>query len=220
VTLEKEEAFSDDGVLLGFRDVPAPVLATLGVALIADYPSFVAGEVADGRLAAFERAATDLGILFMVHPEWDVISMNGYTFPSSGPPEGLPPDLEIAGFDGDTGLYLVQLKAPLAAGWWARMTDVSEVVGYYPWNTYLLRFPPALLPAVRALDMVQHCSPYQPAYKISPAIPDSAQPVEVVVELDAAQDLTDVTALLESLGGSGTAVFRLGARGVVQVEVD
>jgi hypothetical protein len=81
VTLEKEEIFSDEGVLLGFHDFPAPVLATLGMALIADYPSFVAGEVADDSVAVFELAAMDLGISFTLHPEWDVISMNGYTFP-------------------------------------------------------------------------------------------------------------------------------------------
>jgi hypothetical protein len=220
VTLEKEEIFSDDGVFLGFRDFPAPVLATLGVGLIADYPSYVAGEVADGRLADFEQAAADLGILFMVHPEWDVISMNGYTFPSSGPPEGLPPDLQIAGFDGDTGLYLVQLRAPLAAEWWARLTAVAEVVGYYPWNTYLLRIPPVALAALRTLGMVQHISPYQPAYKISPSIPDTDQPVKVVVELDAEQDLTEITALLASYGGSGADVLRARSRGFVQVAVD
>jgi hypothetical protein len=146
--------------------------------------------------------------------------MNGYTFPSSAPPEGLPPDLQITGFDGDTGLYLVQLKAPLAAGWWARVTAVADVVGYYPWNTYLLRVAPVALPALRTLGMVQHISPYQPAYKISPSIPDTDQPVKVVVELDAEQDLTEITALLDSFGGSRVDVLPGGLRGVVQVEVD
>jgi hypothetical protein len=220
VTLEKQEIFSDDGELLGFRDFTAAQLDSLAVDVIADYPTFVAGEVDDGDVAAFEQTAADQGFLFALHPEWDVIALNGYSFPSAGPPLGLPPDLQIPGFDGETGLYLVQLKAPPAAGWREVLARVGEVVGYYPWNTYLMRFPPNALPTVRALGFVQHVSPYQPAYKISTNIPDADQPVDVVVVLDGGQDLTQVIGLLESYGAAGLGTLAGESRGVVQVAVD
>lgn len=220
VTLEKHEIFSTEGELLGFRGFTAHELDSLGVAVIADYPTYVAGEVVDDHVAAFQQAATNQGILFALHPEWDVIALNGYAFPSDGPPLGLPPDLQIPGFDGDTGLYLVQLKAPPAAGWREVLARVGDVIGYYPWNTYLMRFPPDALPTVRALSFVQHCSPYQPAYKISANIPDAEQPVDVVVVLDGGQDLTQVTALLDSYGAAGLATLPGESRGVVQVALD
>jgi len=111
VTLEKHEIFSTEGELLGFRDFTPAQLDSLGVDVIADYPTFVAGEVDDGDVAALQQAAADQGFLFALHPEWDVIALNGYTFPSAGPPLGLPPDLQIPGFDGDTGLYLISCSS-------------------------------------------------------------------------------------------------------------
>ena len=175
VTLEKQEIYSQEGELLGFRDFTAQALDSLGVRVIADYPTYVAGEVSDDDVVAFQHVATDQGILFTLHPEWDTVSLNGYSFPSSGPPLGLPQDLQVPGFDGDIGLYLVQLKAPPAAGWQEMLTRAGEVVGYYPWNTYLMRLPPAALAGVRSLSVVQHVSPYQPAYKISADWPAMAR---------------------------------------------
>ena len=220
VTLEKQEIYSQDGELLGFREFTAQELDSLGVGVIADYPTYVAGEVSDDDVVAFQHAATDQGILFTFHPEWDTISLNGYTFPSSGPPLGIPQDLQIDGFDGETGLYLVQLRAPPAAGWREALTRVGEVVGYYPWNTYLMRLPPAALATVRSLSVVQHVSPYQPAYKISAGLPNTDGPFDVVVALDAGQGLTQVRALLESYGAAGVSTLPGGSRALAQVQVD
>ena len=220
VTLEKQEIFSDDGELLGFRDFTAAELDSLGVDAIADYPAFLAGEVDDGDVAAFRQAASDRGILVAFHPEWDMVAVNGYSFPSGGPPLGLPADLQITGFDGDVGLYLVQLKAPPAAGWSEALSRAAEVVGYYPWNTYLMRVSQAELPSVMALGFVQHVSPYQPAYKISSDISDADQPEEVVVVLDAEQDLTEVIALLTTYGAADVPTLPGESRGTVQVAVD
>jgi hypothetical protein len=95
VTLEKELRFSDSGAFLGFEEPDPALIDRLGLSIIADYPSYLAGEVGDERLGAFITTAMEHQLLYAIRRDFDLIQINGYTFSSFDAPPQLPQGLSL-----------------------------------------------------------------------------------------------------------------------------
>ena len=199
ITLEKEPLFSDDGQFLGHEDPDSSLLTHLGFTIITDYPSYLAGEISEEDLDRFTLEATDRGMMFEVCRDFDLIQINGYSFSSFGGPVGLPQDLTVGGYAGDIGLFVVQFKAPMTRRWYSSLASASEIISYFPENSYLVRTGADGASVLLRLDGVQHVSLFQPAYKIRPSLLDRDGPLDVAIELDAGQDLAQFATLIETL---------------------
>jgi len=199
ITLEKKPVFSDEDAFLGYEDADPTVLTLLGFSTIADYPSYLAGEVSEEDLDRFTQEATDHGMMFEVRRDFELIRINGYSFSSFGGPVGLPQDLTLGEYDEDIGLYLVQFKAPMTRRWYSSLASASEIISYFPENSYLVRADADAVSVLPRLDGVQHVSLFQPAYKIRSSLLDRDEPLDVAIEFDAGQDLTPVATFIESL---------------------
>ena len=199
ITLEKKPVFSDEDAFLGYEDPDPTVLTLLGFSTIADYPSYLAGEVSEEDLDRFTQEATDHGMMFEVRRDFELIRINGYSFSSFGGPVGLPQDLTLGEYDEDIGLYLVQFKAPMTRRWCSSLASASEIISYFPQNSYLVRADADAVSVLARLDGVQHVSLFQPAYKIRSSLLDRDEPLDVAIEFDAGQDLTPVATFIESL---------------------
>ena len=154
-----------------------------------EYGYYLAGEVAEGDLASFQRTAATLELMYEIRRDFDLIQINGYTFSSFGQPTGLPEGLTLTEYEGDVGMYLVQFKAPMTPTWWRALEATGEVVAYYPQNTYLIRAARGDMPVLRLVNGVQHVSLFQPAYKVRRSLLTRDEVVEVDVEFDGDQDL-------------------------------
>lgn len=206
IILEKEIRFSDDGRFLGYVDPHPDVLEDLEFVVIADYPSFIAGEVEEERLDAFRQNAKDHHMVFEERPNFDQIRVNGYTFSSFGNPETLPSDLSIDTYDGDNSLFLVQFKAPMTPQWHSALTGVADPVSYFPENTYLVRANSTAALELARIDGVQHVSLFQPAYKIRPRLLDREGSMDVTMALDTEQNLTEFTDFVDNLTSARPSV--------------
>ncbi len=70
-----------------------------------------------------------------------------------------------------TPYYLVQFTGPVETLWVQQITALGgRVLGYIPDNTHIVRLTPAAVANVRALPGVRWVGPYQPAYKLAPAL--------------------------------------------------
>jgi len=210
VTLEKEPVFSDRGGLVGHRDVDPALLADLRVTLLADYPTYLAGEVAEADLERFQRLAVDRALLTSVRRDWDLVRVNGYVFTSQGEPTGVPPELLVTRYEGALALCLVQLEAPLTPEWQAALARAGTVVAYFPENTFLVRSPSQDMERLRELNGVQHVSLFQPAYKVHRSLLDAAEALPVSLELDAGQDLAVAQAFVQTLTSQPLQVRGIG----------
>ncbi len=202
VTIEKIEIFSEGGDITGHEELSAEHLASLRAQFVADYGTYLVAEVAEADLDQFHRAAAEAELVAHERPEFDLIQINGYTFPSSGRPHDLPEDLEIDEYDGSLGFYLVQFKAPIKTAWRKQLETLAQVIAFYPENTHLVRIPNSSAHILSELDHVQHVSLFQPAYKIRRQLLDVDQQVDVTIHMDPDQDLTDVQTLLGNLAGN------------------
>lgn len=237
VTLEKEPVLSDSGELVGYHDLDPALLADLGVVTLAEHPTYLAGEVAESGLPAFLRLAADYGLLTAIRRDWDVVRVNGYSFPSDGQPSGLPPDLALTQYEGPVALYLVQLRAPPTPTWYAALAQVGAVVAYYPENTYLVRAAATAMPALRSVEGVQHVSLFQPAYKVQRSLLEAVEAMPQSpstlphspsiaqgwgrVNLDTLlQEEVAVVALDQDHGGAGRRFTASGQYWSTQLQVD
>lgn len=70
-----------------------------------------------------------------------------------------------------TPYYLVQFTGSVETLWVQQITALGgRVLGYIPDNTHIVRLTPAAVANVRALPGVRWVGPYQPAYKLAPAL--------------------------------------------------
>jgi len=208
VTLDKQPIVSDEGEFLGFEEPDPAVLAGLGFSIIADYPYYLAGEVAEEQLVDFTRNAVDLGFLFKIRRDFDVVRINGFTFSSfSGPPD-LPANLQFNGFPGGIGLFLVQFKAPPTRQWRDALSGAAELISYFPENTYLVRAAADAAPGLERVDGVQHVSVFQPAFKVRPSLLSRDNTLDLTIALDAGQDLDALETFISTLTGQ-TSTLRI-----------
>ncbi len=205
VTLEKELRFSNSGAFLGFEEPDPALLDRLGFAIIADYPSYLAGEVAEERLDGFRSIAMGQNLLFAVRRDFDQIQINGYPFSSFGTPTQLPQNLILPRYSGNVGLYLVQFKAPLTPQWHAALYHAMDVISYFPENTFLVRAASSSAPDLAQIIGVQHVSLYHPAYKIRRSLLDRDGTLDLTMKLDAGQDLDSLASFISTLTGRPTS---------------
>ena len=198
VLLLKKPTSVQPGEPLVFSPFSQDVLSRLLVEPLADYETMMLVEVSDDDFGRFSEQAIELGITYEVHPAYDRIRVNGYDF-ESGTEPALPTDLQLADYQGASGLYLVQLAGPPTAEWSQGFRNFGGIVLYYPENTFLIDARPGSLAALRLLPGVQHVSVYQPAYKIRPGLLGAPGPTKVLVQLDASQDLERIQRVISAL---------------------
>lgn len=201
VLLHKPMTFTDGGRFVGHQAFDDSVIETLSFTPIADYPTIVAGEVAETDLADFEAAAQTLLVDFEIRRDFDLVEVNGYVFSSEGDGPILPDELRLQSYGGDVGVFLIQFRLPAQDMWLAELRSVGETIGYYPWNTFRVRLANFKIEQVRRMANVQHVSLYQPAYKIHGILLDSDNPVDLHVRFDGSRYLDEVDAYLEQLSG-------------------
>ncbi len=172
----------------GSIEHPAPVLdwlAKVHATVLAVYPTTTLIEAPAVQHNHVLDLAAENGIVIRPRPEYDEINISGNRFTSTGTPVIVDPALRLDDYEGDAGLYIVQLIGPNRPEWEARLQGLAAVIHYYPENTYLVRMSPAAQEAAAALDFVQHLSVYQPAFKMAAgALRDSTR--RYVVQLDSA----------------------------------
>jgi hypothetical protein len=210
--------FTEDGHFEGHAELPPEVLDELHVTLIADYQTFLAGEVVEEDLADFLLLAEENELGVEVRRDFDLIKINGYSFSSFDDGPELPANLRIDSYDGGLGLYLVQLKSPATSEWLAGLRSIGSILSYYPQNTFLVRMSHDDSEQCRHLDAAQHVSLYQPAYKIPGVLLDADRPVKVSLRLDDDRDLSAVVSFLGDMT-SGDIDVRHGTI-IVELNVD
>lgn len=114
-----------------------------------------------------------------------------------------------------TPYYLVQFVGPVERLWVHQITALGgRVLGYIPDDTHIVRLDADAVINVRALPAVRWVGPYQPAYKLAPALAASAagsnadsSPLDLLVVgfVDAAP-----TALADYLRSQGTTIQATG----------
>lgn len=199
VLVEKPMVFSEDGGFVRYQAPEPATLESMRFVVIADYPSFLAGEVAEADLNHFRTAAEEAYYSYQIRPDYDRIQINGYTFPSIVENPPVPAELAIANYDGNFGLYLVQFKAPVTHAWFEQLRAVGNVLSYIPQNTFILRASPEAIARCLQIEGVQHLSIYQPAFKIQPALLERNDKVDLMFHLDGGQDLEGLRSILENL---------------------
>ncbi len=184
-----------------YQVVDTETLATLGARILAEYPFFYLADVARDSLSTFLEAAKARGLAVSTRESFDEIRINGYTFPSSGPLPKLAAGLTLADYAGPTGLYLVQMVGPNRGEWERAVRAIGTPILYYADNSYVVRAEPKRLTDLQALPFLQHVSVYQPAYKLRADVLAADGSVPTVVQLDGGQDLSGITAILNTLAG-------------------
>lgn len=184
-----------------YQPVDTETLTTLGARILAEYPFFYLADVARDSLSTFLEAAKARGLAVSTRERFDEIRINGYTFPSSGPLPNLAPGLTLADYAGPTGLYLVQMVGPNRGEWERAVRAIGTPILYYADNSYVVRAEPKRLTDLQALPFLQHVSVYQPAYKLRADVLAADGSVPTVVQLDGGQDLSGITAILNTLAG-------------------
>jgi hypothetical protein len=126
-----------------------------------------------GRGAATKAAAATQAAAGESHP----IHLRAGTFtPAAGEQPAVAPELAIDGYAADTrGYYIVQFTGPVLDEWKAQVAALGgELLGYIPDYAFKARLNPAQAGAVGRLGSVAWVGVFQPAFKISPALGDSA----------------------------------------------
>lgn len=204
VTLEKEMVWSDDGDFVGFKNPHPAILGYTGFSVIADYPTYIAGEVAENHLDGLLRLAAEYETILAVRRDFDLIQINGFTFSSFGTPNGIPDDFRLSGYGGEFGLFLVQFKAPLTPLWHEQLRQAGVVLAYFPENTFLVRLDPINKSELERIDGVQHVSLFHPAFKIRRSLLDRANTLDLTMRLDGGQDLSALSSAISNLTGLPT----------------
>ncbi|MBZ5590379.1 MAG: S8 family serine peptidase [Acidobacteriia bacterium] len=176
-------------------------LKAQGASVLADYGAYYLVEIPQTNLDRYTQDIAAAEYRLSVMDSYDVVSVNGYTFPSKGTLPQLPSDLVISDYTGSKGLYIMQSVGPNRAEWYEALRSVGEPIGYFPDNTFLVRAKPGQLSALAKANFVQHLSVYQPAYKLRADVRDAEGPVLATVQLDGGQDLADAIAILEGIAG-------------------
>ncbi len=193
------------------------VSGTLGgcARVIADYPTFELATVNSRELGACMQSLKASGVIALEKPTFDEIRVNGYTFPSDGPPSGLPSWAPRAG--SSARMYLVQFIGPSRPEWLAFVEDLGDPIGYLPDNTFLVRMSGGGGERARQQAFVQHVSPYEPAYKIARDLAPKEEAINLTVQIDEGQDASQAIGLLGSLGAPVLDIDRKGSTSTVGV---
>ena len=199
VLLHKPMTFTDGGSFVGHQAFDDSVIETLSFTPTADYPTFVAGEVAEVDLAEFEATARTLLVDYEIRREFDVVKVNGYEFSSEGDGPELPAELRLQAYEGGVGLFLVQFRAPALDIWLEELRSLGEIIAYYPWNTFLMRVGDSEIAQIRRMANVQHVSLFQPAYKMQRSLTEADRPLDLTVRFDGSRQLDTVEHYLEQL---------------------
>ena len=185
-----------------------------GISILEDYGPFLTGDGPDTIDTVSASAATSLWI--SKDPTGHRLQIAGFDIDTSseGAVAGLDPDLKLADYSGEVGLYLVQFHGPLRPEWLTLLTNQGiRPIQYVDSNSYLVAAPPTL-PALKtrlAVRPVQYVGVFQPGFKLAPGL--RAMPVAdvrtlpVTALLDGAQDLTDTFSVLGAIDGS----YKVGA---------
>ncbi len=212
VFIEKPIAHrASDAEPLNFESIPVEIVASLDARLIAEYDTRVLLEVPDGQLESFEERARALGYGSYARPEFDRIRINGYDFVSDGGRPDLPPGLEIERYEGEIGLYLIQMVGPPKQEWVSDLRDSADIVRYFSENTFLVRACPGALDGFLSHPEIQYIGVHQPAFKVQQTLLDlEQQAISVVIQLDEGQDIEPFEDWFEQSEGRKASVSRGG----------
>jgi hypothetical protein len=132
-----------------------------------------------------------------------------------------PQALEAAG-----PYYIVQFKGPVEQAWVQQLEQLgAELLGYIPDHAHLARIQPADLEKVRRMYAVRWLGPYQPGYKLAPALASQARLADAQASVDVyvagfpGESLATLRAFLTGLGASieDAAESEIGATFRIQV---
>jgi len=124
--------------------------------------------------------------------------------PGLGEKPDIPPGLTIASPPRSVPTYyLVQFEGPIQPAWKEELAALgAEIAEYIPEFAFKVRMTPNIAGRARQLDAVTWVGIFQPAYKISPALANTADLLRV--DLTAAADTAAVRAEIAALGGTVT----------------
>lgn len=137
------------------------------------------------------------------------IALKGYRFdPLAGPP-ALPAALNAAPTSADPTLYLVQFDGPVEQPWKDAIAAAGAALyGYIPEHAFIARMDATTADSVARLPHVRWVGPYQPAFRLDPALSApalAAEPIELPplsVQTLPDADLDALAAAVTALGGS------------------
>ncbi len=180
---------ASDAETLVFESIPLEVVDSLDARLIAEYDTRILVEVSEGQLEIFGERVLALGYGSYARPEFDRIRINGYDFASDGGRPDLPPGLEIEAYEGEVGLYLVQMVGPPKPEWVSDLRRRADIVRYFSENTFLVRARPGALDGFLDHPEIQYIGVHQPAFKVQRSLLHAEGAVKTIIQVDRGQDL-------------------------------
>jgi len=188
------------------------VITALRAILVAEYETRVLVEVPDSSLDEFNEGVLALGLGYYSRPEFDRIQINGYNFDSlGGAAPDLPGELSFSDYQGDVGLYLIQMVGPPLPEWVSELRDEVGIVRYFAENTFLVRARPGTQDALISHPHIQYEGVLQPAFKVHPALRDlGRESVPTVIQIDEGQESTSLEAFLGEILGRPVSIPKRG----------
>ncbi|MDY6796086.1 MAG: S8 family serine peptidase [Actinomycetota bacterium] len=137
-------------------------------------------------------------------PQLPILLLNGAIYPKDYDPESIPSSFRIDGYPSEeTALYIVQCQGSIKETWIEEIIDIGgEVRGYLPYNALMVAVNGRAYSRLGGLGFVEWRGPYQPYFKISPALQlrlAQGGEVEVLVELFSGRFLHDTLQYLPDI---------------------
>ena len=127
---------------------------------------------------------------------------NGISFDTRKGDPKLPANLSISRYKGGVGYYLVQFNGPITPEMRNDLLSLGvQLLDYIPNYTYLVRMNEISRSAVSVLDAVRYVGNFQPAYKLSSALPTTLGSHQVRIYLFPGEAFEDVVEELKDEGG-------------------
>lgn len=134
----------------------------------------------------------------------NMVYLRAMSFDSCQGEPSYPLDLTISEYPEDVkGYYIVQFIGPVQPEWKEHLVQLGcEIYDYIPDNAFIIRMDSETKEIVQDLDFVQWIGIYQPASKISPALPiEEEAKINLTVLLFRPEDQEEISSILEDLGG-------------------